>query len=139
MSETSGARAARPVFRNIGVGEIANYRLPPSGIVSILHRVSGALLFLLGIPVVLYLLQLSLDSAASYQRFTEIAGGVFFRLVVLVLLWAFFHHLCAGIRFLLLDLHIGLEKASARTSALAVLGATGVLTLIAAAKLFGVF
>jgi succinate dehydrogenase / fumarate reductase cytochrome b subunit len=139
MTESTGTRAGRPVYRNIGVGEILSYRLPPAGIASILHRISGALLFLLGIPLALYLLQLSLGSPASYLQFTEIAGGVFFRLVALVLFWAFFHHLCAGVRYLLLDLHIGIEKPAARKSALAVFVVSGVLTLIAAAKLFGVF
>lgn len=139
MSEPTAAGAPkRAVYRNLALGQILAYRLPPAGIVSILHRISGALLFLLGIPLVLWLLQLSLTSAVTYQRFTDIADGVFFRLVMLVLFWAFFHHLCAGVRYLLLDLHIGVDRPASRRSAIAVFWASGALTLIAAAKLFGV-
>ena len=137
MSESSGAPRARPEFRNIGIGDIRSYRLPLAGIASILHRVSGALMFLVGIPLTLYMLQLSLGSAATYQQFADLASGVFFRLVMLALFWAFFHHLCAGVRYLLLDVHIGIDKASSRTSAIAVFVVSGVLTLIAALKLFG--
>ena len=60
------ARKVRPQFRNIQVSQILSYRLPPAGIVSILHRLSGALLFLVGIPFCLYLLQQSLTSEISF-------------------------------------------------------------------------
>ncbi|MFK7963332.1 MAG: succinate dehydrogenase, cytochrome b556 subunit [Burkholderiaceae bacterium] len=138
-TSTGGTKRARPVHRNISVGEILQYRLPLPGIVSILHRVSGALLFLVGIPLTLYLLQMSLSSAEGFATFEALAGNVLVKLVLLVLFWAFFHHLCAGIRYLVLDLHIGTEKEQAIQSSKIVFGATAVLTLIAAAKLFGAF
>jgi len=138
-TSTGSTKRARPVHRNISVGEILRYRLPLPGIVSILHRVSGALLFLVGIPLCLYLLQLSLASPEGYAAFESLAGGVFVKLVLLVLFWAFFHHLCAGIRYLVLDLHIGTEKEQAVQSSKMVFGASALLTLIAAAKLFGAF
>lgn len=129
----------RPVFRNIGVAEILRYRLPLAGVLSILHRISGALMFLIGIPLVLYLFQLSLTSEVSYGRFEAMASNWFVKLVLLALLWAFFHHMVAGIRFLLLDLHIGVEKEQSAMSAKLVFGVSIVLTLIAALKLFGAF
>ncbi len=145
MPETSGtatagrSKGARPVYKNIGVGQILQYRLPPAGILSIFHRISGALLFLLGIPLALYLLQLSLTSPESYAAFESMTSGFFVKLVLLVLIWAFMHHLCAGIRYLILDLHIGVEKEPAQVSAKIAFGVSGLLTLIAAAKLFGAF
>lgn len=129
----------RPQFRNIHVSQILlKYRLPPPSVVSILHRVSGALLFL-ALPLLLWLFDLSLISEVSYERFSAIVGHWFVKLVLLVLAWAFLHHLVAGIRYLLLDLHVGLDKEPARKSALAVFAASGLLTLVVALRLFGVF
>ena len=142
MSEAargSGAAGARPRFRNIDVGQILQYRLPPAGIVSILHRVSGALLFLFGLPFLLYCLQLSLGPDAAFAKFKAIAANPFAKLVFLGLIWAYLHHFCAGIRYLLLDLHIGTEKDQARTSSFAVLAVSLALTLVFALKLFGAF
>lgn len=142
MNETarrSGAAGARPRFRNIGVGQILQYRLPPAGIVSILHRVSGAVLFLFGLPFLLYCLQLSLGPDAAFAKFKAMAGHPFAKLVFLALIWAYLHHFCAGIRYLLLDLHIGTEKDQARTSSFAVLAVSLALTLVFALKLFGAF
>lgn len=135
----SAAQKARPQFRNIHLSQIVAYRLPPAGIVSILHRVSGALLFLVGIPFCLYLLQQSLTSEISFETYRAIVGSVIGKLVLLVLLWAFIHHAIAGIRYLLLDRHVGIQKEASRTSATAVLVLTAVLTLAVALKLFGVF
>jgi succinate dehydrogenase / fumarate reductase cytochrome b subunit len=133
------AKKARPQYRNIHVSQILSYRLPPAGIVSILHRISGALLFLLGIPFILYLLQQSLTSEISYESYRAIVGSVLGKLVLLVLGWAFIHHAVAGIRYLLLDRHVGIQKEAARSSATAVLGITAVLTVVFALKLFGAF
>ena len=138
MADTA-AQKARPQYRNISVPQILAYRLPPAGIVSILHRVSGALLFLVGIPFCLYLLQQSLTSEISFETYRAIVGSVIGKLVLLVLLWAFMHHAIAGIRYLLLDRHVGIQKEASRTSATAVLVVTGVLTLAVALKLFGAF
>lgn len=138
MADTA-AHKARPQYRNINVSQIVAYRLPPAGIVSILHRISGALLFLVGIPFSLYLLQQSLTSEISFESYRAIVGSVIGKLVMLVLLWAFIHHAVAGIRYLLLDRHVGIQKEASRTSATAVLVVTAVLTLVVALKLFGAF
>ena len=130
---------ARPEFRNINVSQILQYRLPLAGIVSILHRVSGALMFLVGLPFILYLFQQSITSEISFESYRAVVGSVLGRLVLLVLIWAYLHHFLAGIRYLLLDRHVGIDKASSRTSAHVVLGASLVLTALAALKLFGAF
>ena len=129
----------RPEFRNIHVTQIARYRYPLAAIVSILHRVSGALLFLVGLPFLLYLFQQSLTSEISYENYRAIASHWFAKLVLLGLAWAYLHHFCAGIRHLFLDLDIGTEKLQARSSAAAVLAISLTLTLLVAAKIFGVF
>lgn len=133
------ARKARPQYRNIHVSQILSYRLPPAGIVSILHRISGALLFLVGIPFSLYLLQQSITSELSFQSYRAIVASVPGKLALLVLGWAFIHHAVAGIRYLLLDRHVGIQKDASRQSATIVLGVTVVLTAIFALKLFGAF
>lgn len=139
MTDTTRGAAARPRFRNIDVGQILQYRLPPAGIVSILHRVSGALLFLVGLPFVLYLMQLSLGDAKSFAAFKTLAGAPLSKLLLLGLIWAYLHHFCAGIRYLLLDLHVGTDKNQARSSSLVVLAVSLSLTLLFALKLFGAF
>ncbi|MGE0311537.1 MAG: succinate dehydrogenase, cytochrome b556 subunit [Lautropia sp.] len=108
------------------------YRLPTAGIVSILHRISGALLFLVGIPFVLYLFQKSITSELSFITYRNVVGSIPGKLVLIVLVWAFLHHLIAGFRYLALDLHIGIEKDRAAFSSKIVLAATGALTLICA-------
>jgi succinate dehydrogenase / fumarate reductase cytochrome b subunit len=138
MSSTPVASKARPQIRNIHVTQILQYKLPPPGMVSILHRVSGAVLFL-ALPLILWLFDLSLMSELSFARLAEVGSHWFIKLVLLVLIWAFLHHLIAGIRYLLLDLHLGVEKSAARTSALAVFWISLPLTLLVALKLFGVF
>lgn len=131
-------RRTRPEFRNIHVSQIVRYRMPPPALVSIMHRVSGAALFL-ALPFLLWLFDQSLISEGSFGRITDFAGGTIVKLVLLFLIWSLLHHLIAGIRYLLLDLHIGLELGAARGSALAVFAVSLPLTLIAALALFGVF
>ncbi|HQR20462.1 MAG TPA: succinate dehydrogenase, cytochrome b556 subunit [Burkholderiaceae bacterium] len=138
MNPPVAASKSRPEFRNIHVSQILQYRLPPPGMVSIMHRVSGALLFLT-LPFLLWLFDLSLTSEISYGRLTDFASHWLARLVLVGLAWAFLHHLVAGVRYLLLDLHIGVAKPAARTSALAVYGISLPLTLVAALKIFGAF
>lgn len=104
-------------------------KLPIPGIVSILHRVSGAGLFLM-LPFLLYLLQASLQSPSSYVLFRDLLSNVLVKLLLLGLLWAFLHHFCAGIRYLLLDVHVGVELAPARASSYVVLGASLLLTVV---------
>lgn len=129
----------RPQFRNLHITQIVGYRLPLAGLVSILHRASGALLFLVGLPFLLYLFQQSLMSEISFENYRAIVSHWFAKLVLLALVWAYLQHFCAGIRHLILDLHIGMEKEQGRTSAAVVLGVSLVLTLVVAGKLFGVY
>ncbi len=135
---TNPVAKSRPEFRNIHVSQLFQYKLPPPGLVSIMHRISGAALFLL-LPFILWLFELSLTSEISYARLVEVASNALVKLVLVGLAWAYLHHLIAGVRYLMLDLHIGLDKPVARTSALAVYWISLPLTLIAALKIFGVF
>jgi succinate dehydrogenase / fumarate reductase cytochrome b subunit len=124
--------------RNIRFTDLRHYKLPIPGIVSILHRVSGLLMFLF-LPLVLWLFDLSLSSERSFERFTDFAHNWFARLLILALAWALLHHLCAGVRFLLLDLHMGLEAGAARRNSWAVLAVSIALALLFALFLFGAF
>src|SRR5262245_63069285 len=100
----------RPKYLNL-----VQIRLPVPALVSIMHRVSGAVLFLF-IPLLLTLFEMSLESAQSFNRFKLAMGHWMIKLIVIGLAWAYFHHLCAGIRHLALDLHYGTELAGARAS-----------------------
>ena len=130
-------RKARPEYRNIAIPDILRYRMAPPAVVSILHRISGVLLFLVGIPFILYLFQNSITSELSFQVYRAAVSSWLGKLVLLVLIWAFVHHLLAGIRFLTLDLHIAGEREPSALSARIVLGLTVVITLICALLLFG--
>jgi succinate dehydrogenase / fumarate reductase cytochrome b subunit len=127
-----------PEFRNIHVFDLMKYRLPWAGKVSILHRVSGLLMFIL-IPFVLYLLDQSITSEISFETFKAVMAHPIVKLIVLALIWSYLHHFCAGIRFLMLDLHKGIDKYSAAKSAVGVLVVSLSLTAVCAAKLFGLF
>lgn len=129
---------SRPEFRNIHITQLANYRLPLAGFLSILHRVSGALMFLL-LPFVLYLLEQSLTSEISFEYFKGITSGWFVKLVILALSWGYLHHFCSGIRHLMMDNHIGVDKDSARKSAVVVFSISLPLAGLVALKLFGAF
>ncbi len=128
----------RPIFRNIGLAQLIQYRLPWAGKVSILHRVSGAALFLM-LPFLLYLLDQSLASEISYQKFQAITGHPLVKIMILGLIWSFLHHFCAGIRYLLLDLEIGVEKVDANRSAIIVFLLGLALTAIVGLKLFDLY
>ncbi len=135
----SPKRGARPEYRNIHITQIVRYRMPLAALVSILHRISGALLFLVGLPFVLYIFQQSLTSELSFEDYRAIVSHWFARLVLLALIWAYLHHFFAGLRHLLADLDIGLEKSAGRTSAAIVLALSLSLTVILGLKLFGAF
>lgn len=109
--------------------DLTKIRLPVPGKVSILHRVSGVGMFL-GLPFLLYLLQVSLSSPEAFETGRAFLAHPLTRLVMLGFLWAFLHHACAGIRFLLLDMHKGLDLKTARSSAVAVLVVSIALTVI---------
>lgn len=121
----------RPVYLNL-----ARIRLPLPGIVSILHRISGAALFLFAIPLVLFAMQASLESEAGFANLQSMFANPLCKLVLVGLLWAYLHHFFAGIRFLLIDLHVGDDLAPARQSSVAVLVASLALTLIIAVRLW---
>jgi len=102
--------------------------LPVPGVISIMHRVSGAVLFLL-IPLLLYLLQTSLESQQGFAALRNAFATPLAKLVLIGLLWAFLHHFCAGIRYLALDLDVGTDLPAARASSWAVVVVSVALTL----------
>jgi succinate dehydrogenase / fumarate reductase, cytochrome b subunit len=139
------ATPPRPVYRNIHVSQIVSYRLPPAGIVSILHRISGALMFVL-LPFVIWMFDASVTSEVSYEGFTSafVAGvgavpGWFFKLVALALMWAYLHHFIAGVRHLWMDMTHSVTKQFGHNSAVFTLAASVLLTAVLGAKLFGLY
>ena len=120
----------RPVYL-----DLVRIRLPLPGFVSILHRVSGALLFLAGIPLLLLALQWS-GSPEGLTGLRTMLGQPWVKLLLLGLAWAYLHHFCAGIRFLFLDLHRGIELAPARGSSWIVLVVSLALTLLVGVRLW---
>ena len=115
--------------------DLLKIRLPLPGWVSILHRISGAALFLF-IPFLLWLLQASLGSTETYAGFKSALANPLVKLVLLGLVWAFLHHFFAGIRYLALDAHLGIELGPARASSTAVLIASIVLALLIGVRLW---
>jgi succinate dehydrogenase / fumarate reductase cytochrome b subunit len=135
----------RPIYTNIHITQIVGYRLPPAGIVSILHRVSAVLMFLL-LPFVMWMMDASLSSEISYDGFTNVfAAGVgwcpawFVKLVVLGLLWGYLHHFIAGVRHLWMDATHSVSKAQGHNSAIVTLTLSIGMTLVLGAKLFGLY
>ena len=116
----------RPVFLGL---QVLVRHLPVPGIVSILHRASGVILFIM-IPVLLMLLNGSLSSGEDFESYKAVADNPLVKLILIGVLWAFLHHLCAGIRFLLLDAHQGLELQTCRKTAKLVLIISLSLTLV---------
>ena len=132
----------RPVFRNIHVTQIASYRLPAAGLVSILHRISGALLFFM-LPLLIWLFDTSVTSEISYGRFTSafttgigFVPGLLIKLIVLALIWSYLHHLIAGVRHLWMDATHSVGNEFGRQSAVVTLGLGVLLTLALGYKLF---
>jgi succinate dehydrogenase / fumarate reductase, cytochrome b subunit len=135
----------RPEFRNIHVTELKNYRLPPAGIVSILHRISGMVMFLL-LPLVIWLFDTSVTSEVSFDTFRSAfeAGlgpvpGVLVKLVVLGLIWSYLHHFTAGVRHLWMDATHSVSKEQGKSSAVVTLAVSLLLTAALGAKLFGLY
>jgi len=120
----------RPKYLNV-----ARIRLPIPGFVSILHRVSGAGLFLL-LPVLIWIVDASLASNDGFASVKSAADHPFIKLMVLAVVWALAHHFLAGIRYLLLDVQTGIDLRSARGSAWAVLGLSLVLTATVGVRLW---
>lgn len=114
----------RPVYLNL-----LKIRLPLTGIVSFAHRITGVLLFL-ALPFAVYLLDLSIESEQSFIKAQQILNEPIMIVVQVILLWSIAHHFFAGIRFLLIDAEIGVEKSSARLGAWTVLLAEAITLLI---------
>ncbi|HSI57900.1 MAG TPA: succinate dehydrogenase, cytochrome b556 subunit [Ideonella sp.] len=121
------------------------YRLPLAGWVSILHRASGTLLFLL-MPFIIWMFDTSVTSEVSFESFRSafVAGigflpGWFIKLVALALIWAYLHHFIAGVRHLWMDMTHSVSKEFGRQSALTTLVLSVALTLLLGAKLFGLY
>jgi len=136
----------RPEFRNINaLSDLPSYRLPPAGWVSILHRASGVLMFLL-LPFIIWMFDTSVSSEISFARFRAAFNvglgpvpGWFIKLVALALIWAYLHHFIAGLRHLYMDACHAVSKEFGKTSALVTLGLSILLTLVLGAKLYGLY
>jgi len=136
----------RPEFRNINaLSDLPSYRLPAAGWVSILHRISGLLMFLL-MPFIVWMFDASLSSEISYESFTAafsvglgFVPGWFVKLVALGLIWGYLHHMIAGVRHLYMDATHSVTKEFGASSALVVLVLAIGLTAVLGAKLFGLY
>jgi succinate dehydrogenase / fumarate reductase cytochrome b subunit len=137
----------RPEFRNINaLTDLPSYRLPAAGVVSILHRISGVLMFML-MPFIIWMFDKSISSEISFAKFTSAFGqglgvfpGWFIKLVVLALIWAYLHHFIAGLRHLWMDVsHKAVSMEFGMTSARVTLAASLLLTVVLGAKLFGLY
>jgi succinate dehydrogenase / fumarate reductase, cytochrome b subunit len=141
----TSTKKPRPEFRNINAfTDLTTYRMTAGAWVSILHRASGAIMFLL-LPLIVWIFEMSIKSDLAYNKLTSLFGagigfmpGWFFKLMALGLIWAYLHHLCAGIRHLWMDVsHTAVTKTAAKTSAALTLVISLTLTALLAAKLFG--
>jgi succinate dehydrogenase / fumarate reductase cytochrome b subunit len=137
----------RPEFRNINAfTDLPSYRLPAAGIVSILHRISGVLMFML-MPFIIWMFDTSVSSEISFARFASafnngigFVPGFLVKLVALALIWAYLHHFIAGVRHVWMDMsHAAVSKARGAASAKVVLAASLLLTVVLGAKLFGLY
>ena len=140
------SRPKRPEFRNINAfKDLPGYRWPLAAIVSGMHRISGLFMFLL-LPFIIWLFDTSLSSEYSYARFSAAfsAGlgfvpGWFVKLVALALIWAYLHHIIAGVRHLWMDIAHAVSKEFGRSSAIVTLVLSLGLTAVLGAKLFGLY
>jgi succinate dehydrogenase / fumarate reductase cytochrome b subunit len=148
MSESATSSAKkRPEFRNINAfTDLPTYRLPLAGLVSILHRVSGAIMFLL-MPFIIWMFDNSISSEISFAKFKSTFNlgmlgvpGVLWKLVALALIWAYLHHFIAGVRHLWMDTHHeAVSKEFGKSSAAFTLAVSIGLTIVLGAKLFGLY
>ena len=144
MTQTTNP-ASRPRPGTMHLPDALRYRMPLAALVSILHRASGALMFVL-LPFVIWLFDTSLSSEISYERFANafVAGigfvpAVLVKLVVLALIWAYLHHALAGLRHMWMDVTHRMSKEQGRATAVATLAVSLFLTLGLAGKLFGLY
>jgi succinate dehydrogenase / fumarate reductase cytochrome b subunit len=115
---------ARPVFLNL-----MQIRLPVAGVMSIIHRMTGVVM-VLSIPLLIYLLDLSLSSPQGFAEAVALFDHILVKLILFLFIWGLMHHLLAGIRYLLIDIDIGVEKPLFRQTAWAVIVAAPLLALI---------
>lgn len=143
----SKQRPKRPEFRNINaLTDLPSYRLPPAGWVSILHRISGFIMFLL-MPFIIWMFDTSISSEISFEKFKGAFNigmlglpGFIWKLAALALIWAYLHHFIAGLRHLWMDVsHAAVSKEFGKSSAIFTLAASIALTLVLGAKLFGLY
>ena len=143
----SKQRPKRPEFRNINAfTDLPSYRLPLAGLVSILHRISAAIMFLL-MPFIIWMFDTSISSEISFAKFKSAFNvgmlglpGVLWKLAALALIWAYLHHFIAGLRHLWMDTsHAAVSKEFGKSSAAFTLAVSIGLTLILGAKLFGLY
>lgn len=143
----SKQRPKRPEFRNINaLSDLPTYRLPPAGWVSILHRISGFIMFLL-MPFIIWMFDTSISSEISFEKFKAAFNigmlglpGFLWKLAALALIWAYLHHFIAGLRHLWMDVsHAAVSKEFGKASALVTLALSIILTLVLGAKLFGLY
>ena len=157
-SDLKARRAAKPEFRNINVfKDVPSYRLPPAGFVSIFHRVSGMLMFL-ALPLLVWLFEQSLVSEIAFGNFQAVvewypsaaaeeplapwlawslAHFTPMKVILVVLFWAYMHHLVAGVRHVYTDISHRLDKTFGRLSAYATFAISLLATLCFAVSLFG--
>lgn len=131
----SPQKAQRTEFRNIGIADLRQYRLPLAGKVSILHRISGLGLFLF-LPLVMALIVAMFQSAAEFQAAMVVLGHPIAKLIALGLVWAIMHHAVAGVRYLVMDVHYKVSKEGGHSTAIVVLAVSLILTAIVAVKMF---
>ena len=136
----------RPEFRNINaLSDLPSYRLPAAGWVSILHRISGLLMFLL-MPLIIWMFDNSISSEISFAKFSAafniglgFVPGWFMKLVALALIWGYLHHFIAGLRHLYMDVFHAVSKEFGKSSAIVTLALSLGLTAVLGAKLFGLY
>ena len=136
----------RPEFRNINaLTDLPTYRLPVAGIVSILHRISGLIMFLL-LPFIVWMFDTSVSSEISFAKFSAafnvglgFVPAVLVKVVVLGLIWAYLHHPIAGVRHVYMDVNHAVTKEFGKSSAIATLALSLGLTAALGAKLFGLY
>ncbi len=136
----------RPEFRNINaLSDLPTYRLPAAGWVSILHRISGLLMFLL-MPLIIWMFDNSISSEISFAKFSAafniglgFVPGWFMKLVALALIWGYLHHFIAGLRHLYMDVCHAVSKEFGKSSAIVTLALSLRLTAVLGAKLSGLY
>ena len=131
MPSQKSASRQRPKYYDLNL-----LHLPMPGLVSIFHRITGVVMFLFLIPAALFVLQYTLASEAGFNQWKSIFAQPIVKLIVLGFVWSYLHHLFAGIRYLLLDIHVGIALAPARMSARVVLALGLIATALVGVRIW---